>query len=123
MRTIVALLTTLLCAPAQAQRLITELGGGLKVSQGSSYLMMPDCKKAMVVDPLWPENPHPPPQVFSCGGDNPVFVGWVLAWEFPSGIKLGYFHQSQWLDREGEMKFNCLCASGTIDWTRRWRNR
>ena len=50
-----------------------------------------------------------------------VFVGWVLAWEFPSGVKLGYFHQSQWFDRKGEIKFNCLCASGTFDWTRRFR--
>ena len=119
MKTIVLILSLLLCAPAFAQRLITELGGGIKLPQGSSYLMMPDCKKAIVSQG---ENIlRGPTGEYSCGGNNPVFVGWVLAWEFPSGVKLGYFHQSQWFDRKGEIKFNCLCASGTIDWTRRFR--
>ena len=120
MKTIIALLAALLCAPAFAEgRLITEIGGGVKVSQGSSYLMMPDCKKAVVT--VGENNLRGPGGEYSCGGNNPVFVGWVLAWEFPSGVKLGYFHQSQWFDHEGEIKFNCLCASGTIDWSKHWR--
>ena len=105
---------------------ITEIGGGWKDFDTTSYLMQSDCKKAIVVAPVWPENPrglHP----YSCGGDNPVFIGWPLAWEFNNGnTRIGWFHQSQWFDGRGELHFDCLCASHRFRWAdifKRKKNR
>lgn len=115
---------------------VTEIGGGFKDFRTTSFLMRSECKKAVVTEPRdWPNNPRGiggeydvygqfkviPTGEWSCGGDNPVFVGWPIAWEFPNGVRIGYFHQSQWFDNEGELHFDCICASYTINW-RRFRN-
>lgn len=102
--------------------LITEFGGGIKLPS-SSYIAQPACKKVAVVSPEWPANPRPPPQTFACGGDNPMFAGWPLAWEFPNGVTLGWWHQSQWFDGHqwdgsGELHVDCLCATWRVRWSR-----
>jgi len=105
--------------------LVTEIGGGWKDFNTTSYLMRSDCQKAVVIDPEFPKNPrgsHP----YSCGGDNPVFVGWPLAWEweFDRGrVRLGHFHVSQWFDGNGELHMDCLCAAWTVKWSEVGRRR
>ena len=119
----VLLLGLLLCLPlafpARADEvggLFSEIGGGVKLPTYSSFLESPACKKAMVIQPAWPENPRGLTDPYSCGGDNPVFVGWLIGWEFPNGVRVGLFHKSQWFDGNGELQFNCICASYTIRW-------
>lgn len=100
---------------ASAGGLITEFGGGIKLNT-TSFPMLPECKKVVVVDPA--NNPrHADP--FSCGGDDPIFIGWPIAWEFDNGTKLGWFHYSHWFDGRGELHLDCVCAS----WTKRWHRR
>lgn len=81
---------------------ITEFGMGYKMG-ATSYLLTPDCERAQVVAPEWPKNPRPPPQTFSCGGDNPAFIGWPIAWQHTFKdevvtIRAGWFHYSNWFD-------------------------
>lgn len=103
--------------PAAAQGgFITEFGGGFMLPQASSYLMTPECYKATVIVPM--DNPRSYGGLYSCGGDDPMFVGWPVAWEFPNKVKLGIFHYSHWFDNDGESQFTCICASGTIHWRR-----
>lgn len=117
-------LTTLLLLfaflPAHAG-LVTEIGGGWKDFNTTSYLMQSVCKKVVVVKPEYPENPRGS-SPYSCGGDNPVFIGWPIAWDFElkrgNTVRLGWFHQSQWFDNKGELHFDCLCATWTIKWGR-----
>lgn len=115
-------LLALLAGTAEAG-LVTEIGGGWKDFNTTSYLMRSDCQKAVVIDPEFPKNPrgsHP----YSCGGDNPVFIGWPLAWEFNNGnTRVGWFHQSQWFDGRGELHFDCLCVSHKFDWKQIRRRR
>lgn len=116
-------------APAKAD-VVTEIGGGVKFNM--SYLLEPSCRKAIVTQPGWPENPrgetiNAPSGEFSCGGDNPVFVGWPIAYQTPNGrFRIGWFHMSHWFDGgefnffggdDAETHFNCLCASWTFNWT------
>jgi hypothetical protein len=115
-----ALVSVSLCSKAHAEGggLITEIGGGVKMPSISSYLTNPDCKKAVVTQPEWPANPRAG-LTYNCGGDNPLYQGYLLAWEFGNGVKFGWWHQSQWFDNDGEIHQNCLCASYTIRWGKR----
>lgn len=121
MKLILLALLLPLAVYAEGGGLITEFGGGVKLPASSSYIALPACKSVMVVRPA--DSPRPPPQTYSCGGDNPIFVGWPLAWEFPNGVKLGWHHQSQWFDTRGELHVDCICSSWTFRWNRLRRNR
>ena len=117
-------LTVAVCymaARVQAQgRLFTEFGGGVKLT--ASNVIESRCS-TVYVEFEWRHT-------YSCGGDNPVFVGWPIAWEFPNGARLGWFHMSHWFDGKNnpalfqrgdgrETYFNCLCATWRRDWKRR----
>lgn len=118
----VMLLAMLAIAPkdAAAGEFITEFGGGYKDLPSTSFLMNSDCQKAAVTDPEWPVNPRGSLLEWSCGGDNPVFVGWPVAYEWTlsrgNSVRLGYFHMSQWFDNQGELHLDCICASFTFRW-------
>lgn len=131
-----ALLSLLFTGTAQADW-VTEVGMGYKMPN-TSYLLMPACQKAQVVAPLWPENPRPPPQTYSCGGDNPAFIGWPIAWQSDElgkygayTVRAGWFHYSNWFDggelqnvtRTGdryETYMNLLAVTATFNWSA-WR--
>jgi hypothetical protein len=117
----VALMVLTVVNRAHAGEFITELGGGYKDFPSTSFLMTSDCQKAIVTNPEWPTNPRPG-QEWSCGGDNPVFVGWPIAYEWTltrgNRVRLGHFHLSQWFDNQGEVHLDCLCASFTFRWSR-----
>jgi hypothetical protein len=109
--------------PLQARAdLVTEFGGGY-VLPGTSFVNRPECW--MVTPMRAPGVPaHSPYELDSCGGHDPVFVGWPIAWEFQGGTKIGVFHMSHWFDGkpfkgDGEASFTCLCAT----WTHHWRAR
>ena len=111
---LLTVLVSLWAMPAFAQGFITELGGGV-LSPNSSYLTLPDCKKAVVTIPMQ-ENYS----TYSCGGDYPIFFGWPIAWEFKNGnTKIGWAHFSHWFDGNGELHFNCLCVSHRFEWGKR----
>lgn len=123
MRALIAAL--LLCGTAQAD-IITEFGGGLKLDRGTSVVFRPECRQVLTMEGY----------LTSCGGDNPVFVGWPIAWEreYNDGVgslRIGWFHLSHWFDGGNvihsgdihELKLNCLCASWTVNWSQRQRTR
>jgi hypothetical protein len=62
--------------------LITELGMGYKIPQTTSTVLLPQCHQVHEIefrpaaqegDSYWGRNDA------SCGGDNPIFVGWPIA--------------------------------------------
>lgn len=115
---ILALITSLLTLPCSAQGLYTELGLGVRLTNYSSYLENPLCKKAIVTEPLWPDNPRggSNPGAFSCGGDEPIFVGDILGWEFRNGQTVSLCHKSQWFDGNGELYWTGVCTNYRIYW-------
>jgi hypothetical protein len=109
--------------------IVSEFGMGVKLSN-TSYLLTPTCHTASVIEPGWPANPRPYPQVFSCGGDNPTFIGWPIAWEreFLNGalrFRGGWFHYSNWFDggRDRETHMDTAQANLTVNWSQWKRNR
>lgn len=114
--------------------LVTEIGGGYKF--GESGVLRPECALVTVLEARggFERDPNTGAiRTMDCGGDNPVFVGWPLAWDFKNGnTRFGWFHMSNWLDGgelsrwthtgdNHETSFNCLCASHTFHWSRRAR--
>ena len=101
---------------------ITEVGMGYK-SPTSSFLFHPNCYKLTHTDPrISGERAST-----SCGGKNPVFVGWPIAWNkcFNGGAvcaRVGWFHLSSWFDRSGEIHMDCVCVSTTFNWSQMRRN-
>jgi len=108
-----------LFSSAHAGTLFTEVGGGVKVA-GTSAIAMPECVTVwQAADEL------------SCGGDNPMAVGWLLAWEFDNpNLRVGWLHISHWLDgrrgprflRRGdasELAINCICVTYRHNWLSR----
>lgn len=108
--------------------LITEIGGGLALpAPYTSKLAAPSCWAAV---PQRNMGTYAAPangdsgELWACGGHNPVFIGWPIAWEFPNGVRLGVFHLSHWFDGppfkgDGEIAYTCVCASWTVHWGRR----
>lgn len=114
-----------LSLPAQAD-IVSELGGGIKLP-GSSYVLQPKCRKVIAFEPDDGRD-------YPCGGDNPAFIGWPVAWERPDGnLRVGWFHYSNWFDGgelsqlsggdKYETQFNCLCVSWKFNWTSRLKKR
>jgi hypothetical protein len=108
----------------EAQGLYTELGIGVRFTNYSSFLENPKCQKAVVINPLWPDNPRggPNPGAFSCGGDEPMFVGDLIGWEFPRGHSIALSHKSQWFDGSGELYWTGITYNKRIYW-RRFKRR
>jgi hypothetical protein len=114
MRLILTLLACLITLPALSQGLYTELGVGIRFTNISSYLEDPDCKKAIVIDPA--DSPREVYNSYSCGGDEPIFVGDIIGWEFKKGTTIALCHKSQWFDNKGELHWTGICASQRLYW-------
>lgn len=102
--------------------IVTEFGAGLKVPGTTSYLLLPECHEAVVTTPEWPQNPRgllP----YSCGGDNPTFIGWPVAWEKELGdawkLRAGWFHYSNWFDggKDRETHMDVAAVTVMFNWT------
>lgn len=127
----IAALALHMCTPAYADGWLTEFGGGYKLPDTTSVVLLPECHQAT---PFTIEGERVRDRATaSCGGDNPVFVGWPIAYEWdecfiPSmTCRLGWFHMSHWGDGRGkiaqllggdgrETHMDCLC----ITFTKRW---
>lgn len=104
---------------------ITEIGGGWKLNGTTSLVLQPNCHSAVIYETR-PVDPGRNDGLTSCGGDNPLFVGWPIAYQTPDArFRIGWFHMSHWFDggRDRETHLDCLCASWTFNWTERGRRR
>lgn len=127
----------LLLAPVLASAdVVTEFGLGVKVRQ--SVLFHPSCDVVDIpaANPVRLERGHLGRATASCGGDNPIFVGWPIAYEKDRGPwrwRVGWFHLSSIGDGGGriaellgsgdgrELSFDCVCATATFNWSQRSR--
>ena len=122
---------SLLKAGAGYADIITEIGGGIKSPRTTSVLLQEDCHTVNNIEFIPPQGPgdrYYGRGTTSCGGDNPVFVGWPIAWEKDFGVwtvRAGWFHLSHWFDggQDRELHMDCACASATINWTELRRKR
>jgi hypothetical protein len=111
-------------SPAKAE-VVTEFGGGWKSPYTTSLVMREYCHSAMVIETR-PDHPEYNYLLSSCGGDNPVFVGWPVAWQSEFSdvwtIRAGWFHLSHWFDgnADREVHMDCACATVTFSWSE-WR--
>ena len=60
--------------------IITEFGAGYKLDN-TSVVLLPECHTVRIEEHTWPEGKNPAHAPRSCGGDDPVFIGWPIAWE------------------------------------------
>ena len=116
---VVLALVGILAGTSTKADIISELGAGIKVPVSTSYVMLPVCEKVQVVVP--PDSPRPPPQMYSCGGNNPAFIGWPIAYqrEFLDGrlvFRGGWFHYSNWFDKR-ETHMDIVATTVTINWS------
>jgi len=120
--------------------IVTEFGGGYKFN--SSVVLAPECQVIHIHEdqPIRanPSSPYWGRSNASCGGDNPAFIGWPIAWQSkPNGkhgaftYRIGWFHYSNWFDGgelsswtstgdEHETHMNLLAGTITFNWTT-WR--
>lgn len=112
------------CIPAKAD-VITEFGAGYKSFSTTSVVMLPECHH-VVIDETRPNTPGLNYRGASCGGDNPVFIGWPFAWQSSFSdvwtVRAGWFHLSHWFDggKDRELHMDCACVTATFNWTE-WR--
>lgn len=127
---VILYLVAWLVTPAHAE-MVTEIGGGIAFRQ--SLVLRPDCQQALIVQGRagFEFDANGSQKTASCGGDNPIFVGWPIAWDFKNGnTRIGWFHFSHWFDGgelshvtsrgdEHETSLNCLCVTHTFHWSKR----
>jgi hypothetical protein len=100
---------------------VTELGMGYKMPRTTSLVLVPECETALVRAPTIPEYDY---LNSSCGGDNPAFIGWPVAYEWQVGdvysVRAGWFHYSNWFDggSDRETHMDLLAVTVTIHWGR-----
>ena len=111
------LLSLLVALPANAGAFFSEIGGGWKDFNTTSYILRSPCKKVVVIVPQ--DNPRWGDE-WSCGGDQPVFIGYPIAFTFANErTTIGWFHMSNWMDNDGETHFDCVCVTHRFYWRRR----
>lgn len=108
---------------------ISDIGMGVKLERATSTLLLPNCHTAQVIETR-PDTPSINYRLSSCGGDNPTFIGWPIAWEreYVNGalrFRGGWFHYSNWFDGGSgrETHMDVAAASVTINWSQWKRNR
>jgi len=137
MKTLSILLAALLIACTANADIVTEFGMGYKLEASTSQILWPACKQ--VIMPQDTTLPRGAGNTAGCGGDNPAFIGWPVAWEkeFERGIwttRVGWFHYSNWFDggnyfRGGdkwETHMDLVAVTATFNWSawrREHRNR
>jgi len=124
----IAALTLIFCMLVTFQAsadVITEFGMGVKIEGTTSVLLLPQCHLATIIETR-PDTPRYDYLNASCGGDNPMFVGWPVAYEreFSGGIwrlRAGWFHYSNWFDgkQDRETHMDCACVTATFNWSKR----
>jgi len=98
---------------------ISEIGMGYKIPDTSSFIFHPRCHTLTHADPrVSGERAET-----SCGGKNPVFVGWPIAWEkcYRGGsvcARTGWFHLSSWFDHKKEIHMDALSTSVSFNWSK-----
>lgn len=111
--------------PARAD-VITDIGVGYKLPT-TSVVMLEDCHEVEIVETR-PARPDLDYRRASCGGDNPAFIGWPIAWERDFGVwtlRAGWFHLSHWFDGKSrrELHMDAAAVSVTINWSELRRRR
>ena len=114
---------------------ISEFGLGVKLPT-SSVVLLPECDMVALIPGSQIYNERGARPTASCGGSNPIFVGWPIAYERDFGgpwrVRGGWFHISSikdghgrmadWLDGDDrETHMDCLCMTATFNWSRRKR--
>lgn len=107
--------------------IITEFGAGIKIPASTSILMLEECHVAQPLE-MRPSDPSLEYRVSSCGGDDPIFIGWPIAWEKDFGVwsvRAGWFHFSHWFDggRDRELHMDAGAVTATFNWTEWKRGR
>lgn len=105
--------------------MISEFGGGLKGQM--SETLEPSCEYALTFDNLghYRVDEQGRIKTVPCGGSQPIFIGWPVAWESANGdLRIGWFHMSHWVsgppfNHDPEVSFNCICATYKFHWKRR----
>lgn len=105
--------------------IISEFGGGYKTQM--SQVMNDQCHYVQIVeaDNGFKFDLQGRVKTTPCGGSQPIFVGWPIAWENEIGnVRVGWFHMSHYrtgppFNHDPEISFNCICATYKIDWTHR----
>lgn len=116
--------SALFLCPAKAD-VITEFGFAYKLD--SSAVLDPLCHTVLLVGDIVtnPSSPYYDRPDTSCGGDNPAFIGWPIAWESQwrkaFKYRLGWFHFSHWGDggSDRETHMDLFAMSITYNWSRR----
>ena len=129
----------LLALPVKADW-VTEIGMGYKIPGQYSAILDPLCQQVLLTGEHFtsPDSPNFGKVRSSCGGDNPVFIGWPIAWQ-SDGIgkhnattwRIGWFHLSHWFDGGNifkggdrhETSMDALAVSITMNWSQRRRSR
>lgn len=118
------LLAVICMRPARAD-IVTEFGAGYKL--GSTSIVMRDyCHEVIIVETRPARSDvH---RGHSCGGDNPAFIGWPIAWERDFGVwtlRAGWFHLSHWGDggRDRELHLDAATVSAKVNWSEVRRRR
>lgn len=135
-RLLLALAVLAVGTKASAGEFLTEVGMGVKLEKSTSFLLLPACHTALVTAPKWPDNPRgaggefladgshitTPNGAWSCGGDDPTFIGWPIAYEWDVGkhysVRAGWFHYSNWFDggHDRETHMDVIAMTVTIHW-------
>lgn len=119
------LAAALILLPLQALAdVITEFGAGGKMPRTTSYVLLPACH---TIYSFLPEGRPADGFIRSCGGDNPLFVGWPVAWQSDFSdvwtLRAGWFHMSHWADggKDRETHMDAIVITATFNWTK-WKD-
>lgn len=116
---------------------VTEFGWGIK-APNTSVVLQPRCQQVQLFGDIRtnPNSPHWGRRHASCGGNNPAFIGWPVAWESKwlgrhkaFRLRGGWFHYSNWFDGgnylnggdDHETHMDLAAFTITYNWTHLWR--
>lgn len=134
MRYLIASLALVFSYPAHADW-VTEFGIGYKL-ETSSAILNPLCTSVdiPISNPMRAssDSPHWGRNTASCGGDNPIFIGYPIKWESkyrgPWAWSAGWLHFSSFADGGNVLDFggdrhevhmDALVISAKFNWSRR----
>lgn len=129
----------LLCSYQAEADIVTEFGMGWK-TPNSSLVLQPECTQVRPVGEIVdsPDSRYFGRRFASCGGNNPAFIGWPIAWQTEGFGKygaftgrVGWFHYSNWFDGGNvvsafggdrhETHMDLIAGTITFNWTR-WKD-
>lgn len=124
---IAVMLACLLPVNALKADVITEFGAGVKSPGTTSVLMRKECHLATIIETK-PDTPSLDYRDASCGGDDPIFIGWPIAWEKDLGVwtvRAGWFHFSHWFDGKSdrELHMDAAAVTAKFNWSKHHERR